>query len=150
MLVLLKKVLFVVSLMACTSLYAEQASKDSVKELMRLTGAGNMSVQMMNQMLPALKSMAPDQPEKFWDDFMAEVDPNELENLVIPVYQKYLSENEIKSLIEFYQSPVGRKIISVQPHIMQESMMIGQNWGRGIAQKVLHKLNSQAPSAGSH
>ena len=126
-----------------TSAFAQQASKQSVQKLMHNTGAGNMGVQIMNQMLPALKKMVPDAPEKFWSDFMAEVNPDDMINLVIPVYQKYLSEADIKAMNKFYSSPTGRKLIHVQPMIMRESMMIGQQWGRGIAQKVLSRYKQQ-------
>lgn len=126
-----------------TSTFAEPASKQSVQQLMRSTGAGNMGIQIMNQMLPALKKMVPDAPEKFWTDFMAEVNADDMVNMVIPIYQKYLTEEDIKAMNKFYSSPTGRKLIRVQPRIMQESMLLGQQWGRGIAQKVLTRYRQE-------
>ena len=37
-----------------------------------------------------------------------------------------------------------KKLIKVQPAIMQESMMIGQQWGQNIAREVLEKYKAQA------
>lgn len=139
----MQKLLVVLLMLVSTTAFSEPATKSSVKELMNLTGAGNLSVQMMNQMLPALKRMAPNEPQEFWDGFMAEVDPGEMEDMVIPIYQKYLTEAEIKELIIFYKSPTGEKLIQVQPNIMRESMMIGQTWGQGIAQRVAQKLREK-------
>lgn len=130
-------------LLISTSAFAEPASKQSVQQLMRNTGAGNMGIQIMNQMLPSLKRMVPDAPEKFWTDFMAEVNADDMVNMVIPIYQKYLTEEDIRAMNKFYSSPTGRKLIRVQPSIMHESMMLGQQWGRGIAQKVLTRYKQE-------
>lgn len=125
--------------------YAEQASDESIRELMQRTGSGDMGVQMMNQMLPALKQMIPEAPEVFWQDIMNEVDANEIIELTIPIYQKYLTQEDIVALNKFYDSPAGKKMIKVQPVIMQESMIVGQAWGEQLAQRVISKYRAQKP-----
>lgn len=124
--------------------FSKPASQENIRKLMEVTGAGDMGVQMMNQMLPALKQMIPDAPDEFWTDVMAEVDGNQIIELVIPVYQKYLSEEDIKAINTFYNTPAGKNLIRVQPAIIRESMMLGQEWGKGIAQKVVTKYKAQA------
>ncbi|MCP4274395.1 MAG: DUF2059 domain-containing protein [Gammaproteobacteria bacterium] len=136
--------LFLTISLASISAVAETASKKSVKMLMERTGAGNMGVQMMNQMLPALKKMVPDAPEKFWTDVMAEMNANQIIELVIPVYQKHLTEQDIKEIIAFYNSAAGKKLIRVQPAIMQESMALGQQWGQETARNVINKYKAQS------
>ena len=123
--------------------FSEPASQSSVKQLMQKVGAGDMSVQMMNQMIPALKQMIPDAPETFWTDFVAELDAGEMEDLIIPIYQKYLTEEDVVAINSFYDSLAGMKLISVQPKIMQESMIIGQQWGQEIAARVIAKYQAQ-------
>ena len=115
--------------------------------LMGLSGAGELGVQMMEQMLPALKKLAPDAKQQFWDDFMREVDANELSEMIAPVYQKYLSEEEVIAIIAFYNSPAGRKLVQVQPDIMQDSMLAGQQWGRQLAERVINKYRAQAAAS---
>jgi len=138
-----------VSTVICFSVQAEPAKHETVKELMQKSGAGNLSVQMMNQMLPAMKQMVPDAPEQFWLDVMAEVDPNEMENMIIPVYQKYLTEEEILAINAFYDTDVGKKLISVQPVILQESMLRGQQWGQALSLKIIEKYQAQAQAHSS-
>lgn len=125
------------------SAVAEQASAQSVKKLMDKTGAGNLSMQMMEQMIPALKNMLPNAPETFWEDVMKEIDADGIIGLVIPIYQKYLTEEDVTALNSFYDTPAGKKMVSVQPAIMQESMSIGQTWGQKIAQGVMQKYKEQ-------
>ena len=87
--------------------------------------------------------MIPQAPETFWVDIMTEIDGSEIVNMVIPVYQKYLTEEDVIALNSFYDSPVGRKLIRVQPSIMQESMVIGQQWGQKLAHEIMAKYNAQ-------
>ena len=126
-----------------TEVYAEPASAESVKQLMNKTGAGELGVQAMNQMLPALKNMVPEAPEAFWKDYMAEFNPEDLIEMTVPIYQKYLTEAEVQALNDFYDTPAGKKLIKVQPLIMQESMMAGQQWGQAAAQDVMNKYQTQ-------
>ncbi|GIU51892.1 hypothetical protein TUM4438_43060 [Shewanella sairae] len=124
--------------------FAEQASAESVKKLMQKTGAGELGIQAMKQMLPALKNIIPDAPESFWTDYMAEFNPEDLVEMTVPIYQKYLTEEEVQALNAFYDTPAGKKLIKVQPSIIQESMMAGQQWGQAVAQDVMQKYQSQA------
>lgn len=124
--------------------FAEPAKKESVDKLMQLTGAGNLSKQMINQMLPAMQQMIPDAPVEFWDTFKQELDANELMDNLIPVYQKHLSEEDIHAILAFYTTPAGKKLISVQPIIMQESMLIGQQWGQQVFLRAKQKFEANS------
>ncbi len=110
---------------------------------MVLTGAGELAVQVMNQMINSYKTAKPEIPEKIWQDVMKEIKVDELNNLVIPIYDKYLAHDEIKEMIKFYESPLGKKLISIMPRIAQESMLVGQQWGRELGTKVGRKLQEQ-------
>lgn len=141
---LLRNIIFVSTLVFyVVGIQAKPAEPESIKALMQLTGSGEMGMQMMNQLLPALKRMIPEAPASFWEDVMADVNADEMENMVIPIYQKYLSEADIQAINSFYQTEAGKKLIRVQPLIMQESVALGQQWGQQIAQQVLLKYQQQ-------
>jgi hypothetical protein len=121
----------------------DPAKQADILKLMKLTGAGNLGLQAMDQMINSMKGAMANVPEKFWTEFRKEVSADELVNLIIPVYDKHLSHAEIKELIRFYETPVGKKMIAVMPAITQESMQVGQQWGMGIALRAKQKLESQ-------
>jgi len=123
--------------------HSELASPESIKNLMEKTGAGDMGVQAMNQMLPALKKILPDASKQFWTDFMAEVSGDDLVEMTIPIYQKHLSQEDIDAINAFYDTPAGQKLIKTQPLLVQESMAAGQVWGQKIAQDVINKYKTQ-------
>ena len=63
--------------------------------------------------------------------------------MVIPIYDKYYTETEIKELTDFYATPIGRKVITVTPLISQESMQAGQKWGKELGEKLYKDLNDK-------
>lgn len=44
-----------------------------------------------------------------------------METVYPPVYDKYFSEEELRQMVAFYRTPVGRKAIEVMPSVMQEA-----------------------------
>lgn len=117
-----------------------QEAEQLVRELLEITGAAELGVQAMNQMIDAFKQSDPLVAEEFWSEFMAEVDPDELVELVIPIYLEHLTVEEMKAAVEFYRTPAGQTIIRKMPTIMQESMLVGQEWGMEIGRRVAERL----------
>jgi uncharacterized protein len=68
---------------------------------------------------------------------------DELIDAIIPIYQKHLTHSEIRSTIDFYQSPTGQKMLAQMPAMMSESMQAM----RPIMQKHLPELEAQAEKA---
>lgn len=125
----------------------ETQKQRDIRKLLQITGSGQLGTQVMSQMVGNMKKAMPQVPEKFWADFMKEVHTEELVELIVPVYDRNLSEGDITELIRFYESPTGKKFVSVLPKLTQESMGVGEKWGRDLALKVMAKLQAQqAPS----
>ena len=61
-------------------------------------------------------------------------------DLVIPVYDKYYSDADIKALIKFYQLDIGKKTIKVMPSLIGESMKIGQAWGQKLGPVIEERV----------
>ena len=111
--------------------------------MLELSGSAKIGIQVMRQMLRYQQKVNPEVPQAFWDEFMNEVDPNELIELIAPIYARYFSHEDIKGRIRFYQSPVGKKLVSFQPLITRDSMSGGQQWGMAIGRKILRKLQEK-------
>ncbi|MGF1513995.1 MAG: DUF2059 domain-containing protein [Elainellaceae cyanobacterium] len=45
-----------------------------------------------------------------------------LERVYYPVYDQYLTEADLRGLIAFYETPLGEKLVSVQPQLLEASM----------------------------
>lgn len=108
-----------------------------------MTGSGKMGIQVMNHMMDSFKNSYSKVNEEFWNDFKNEVKAEDLEKMIIPIYDKYYTESDIDQLIVFHNSPIGKKMISTMPQVMQESMVVGQAWGKQIGEKVLTRLKEK-------
>jgi hypothetical protein len=139
-----KLFIFLIIAIAFQSGYSQATSKeDKVRSLLVLTGANKLGVQIGRQMLSNFQSSYKDVPSDFWEKFKSEIDSADLVTPIIPVYLKYYTENDLDQLIAFYKTPVGQKIISVTPQLMLESMKVGQDWGRQVAEKVFKEMSEK-------
>lgn len=118
----------------------ETEIQKNIKELLELTGSAKLGIQVGNQLIESFSNAYPDVSNEFWEGFKKEINPSELIDLIVPIYEKYYSLEEVKQLIAFYKTPIGQKTISVLPKITNDSMKAGQIWGKEIAKKVLIKL----------
>lgn len=137
-----------VMLLVCLPLWGQpntpqEQKQANIRKLLEITGSGKLGIQVMKQMIDSYRTSMPKVPQKFWDDFMKEADPQQLVELIVPIYDKYLTDEDVKNLIQFYQSPLGKKVIQVLPQITQQSMQAGQKWGAEIGQKVADKLKAE-------
>ncbi len=114
-----------------------------IRTLLTLTKSGELAVQMMQEMLNAYRQGLPQVPEEFWLGFAKKVKTGDLVDMLVPIYDRHLTHSEVTSLIEFFQSPVGKKLVSVQPEIMKESMQVGQQWGEKIGNEVTAELQKK-------
>lgn len=138
----MKKTILLLSLfILSTGAFAQtRPTPEHVRTFLEATGAANMGMQMMNNMTEMLRKNVPQVPEEFWAEFAKEARPDTLINLVIPVYVKHYTDEEIVQLIEFYKTPLGKKIIEKMPAIAKESFVIGEEWGKKTAEVAVKKL----------
>ena len=141
----MKKIIFVICLIITSSYGYSQSSKktEKIKQLLELSGSAKLGVQVMNVMIPQFSKVYPDVDKKIWDEIMTEVNVQDLIDLIIPIYEKYYTEEDIDQLIQFYNSPIGKKSVEMMPFITQESMQAGQAWGSELSLKVINKLKQK-------
>ena len=125
--------------------YVDEAKYKDLKRLMILVGAENTGMQMLSQIIIYYKNSMPNVPEKIWQNYIDKANSkmDELEEMIIIIYNKYFTHKEIKDLIKFWESPIGRKLFSVQPKILSDSMQAGQIWGEKINEELEKELKEK-------
>ena len=141
----MKKLLLIPVFLFATLLSQAQqkASKESIRTLLEMSGSARVGIQVMTNMIAAYRESYPQVPQAFWDDFLKEAKPETLVEMIIPVYEKHYTQEEVQGLIAFYQSPLGKKVITTMPLIAQESYSIGTEWGKKLAEQVGKKLQEE-------
>jgi uncharacterized protein len=61
-------------------------------------------------------------PAEKTEEIKALLEINGIISTLIPIYNRYLSDSEIKNITAFYESPTGKKLLEVTPALMQEVM----------------------------
>jgi hypothetical protein len=126
-----------------------------IRELLRVTGMSAIVEKQMGQMAeqvkPLIERSLPPGPrrheivETFSKKFLARANSEGLIQQVIPVYDKYLSDGDVKAVLRFYKSPVGQHLLKIMPEMMKEASAAGQQYGEQIAQDVLNEMAQEYP-----
>ena len=138
----MKKAFIVIVLfcMAGMSYSQDTAMQRDIRKLLEMTGSAKLGMQVINYLMTSFKESYPNVPQTFWDEFSKEVNEDGLVKMVVPIYEKYYTHKDIKGLIKFYKSPLGKKSIELAPQLTQDSMQVGEAWGKEISEKALKKL----------
>jgi hypothetical protein len=133
----------------------DPAKAADIRRLLELTGTKKLMEQMMNTAGDQLKSsFAKALPqnersqkivEAFLQKFQARFNSEMLAEQVIPIYDKYLSAEDIKGLIQFYASPLGQRMVTALPQIARESQSAGYQLGQKVARQVLQEVQEEYP-----
>jgi len=126
-----------------------------IRELMDVTGAKNLGQQLidagMEQFRSSVQDSQPDNPraKQFADAFVARFqkhfDPNSLTERVIPIYDKYLTADDLKGLLDYYHSPLGQRMLKALPEVTRESQAAGFALGQKAAQETMEELKGDFP-----
>jgi uncharacterized protein len=117
-----------------------QSKQADIRLLIEVTGSDKIAMMIMDEMLSQFSVVFVDVPPEYWDRARQEFNAETLIDLVVPIYDKYYTHDEIRGLLDFYSTPLGQKVIEVSPVIAEESMTAGQRWGEELGQKLVLDL----------
>ena len=63
------------------------------------------------------------------------------------IYARHFTEDDVRDMIAFYETPIGKKTLEVMPTLMQEGMQAGQRWATemmpGVEERVIARLQAE-------
>src|SRR5262245_38389533 len=72
----------------------------------------------------------------------------ELVNEGARVYAGKFSEQELKDILAFYKSPLGRKVIEQEPAILEQTVVNLENWANRFSNEVIAKFRTEMRKKG--
>jgi len=81
-------------------------------------------------------------------EYQKKYDVDQVVEQLVVVYDKHYSEDDIKSLLQFYGSPVGQKVAAETPKISHEIQVAAREAGTKAAREALQAVKSQNPDVG--
>lgn len=118
----------------------------ALKEMFMLSGAEETFKTGIIEMFNLYKGNYSDVPYEVWNELETELLQTSMDDFVemlVPVYQNHFTKEDLYQLIEFYKTPIGKKYSENAPYIMKESMLVGQEWGKKLAEKFSQKMKEK-------
>ena len=94
----------------------------------------NATIDQMTSMMGV--TLNEDEKVEFTNDVMSS-----LIEMLVPVYKKHFTEQDLKDAIELFKTQIGKKISEKSPIIAQESMQASMQWGMELSTKLQKYMN---------
>jgi len=134
----MKKIVLTLALIAVTQIsFAQDAFKNDVKKLVELSG-GTAQIDVAKKQIITMI------PEGKQAEFLKEFDAT-MPGYFQKFYEFYMKEythDEVKAMLKFYDSPVGKKINSKAAPMAEMTISAAQAWGTEL-QAILMKYMQQ-------
>ena len=116
-----------------------------IRQLIAAAHLTDQALQVIEQALPAQRAANPRVPALFWDRFLeqARARRGELEEGYVSLYDRNFTTTELQGLMAFYESPIGKRFLEVQPVLTREGLAMGQEWGARIGADVGRTLSGE-------
>ena len=135
--------LFVFLWAAVNPAFSQTEKEKDIEKLLDVSGILSQLIYMqdtlMNSMSMMISGSFPKVPDEFWKEFnqlIGEKEMGELVSRIIPVYNKHMSHETVKKLIEMFETPFWEEWKKKMPEISREAGVIGSQWGKDISQST--------------
>ncbi|MDJ0951050.1 MAG: DUF2059 domain-containing protein [Alphaproteobacteria bacterium] len=148
--------LFALALIGIVLLQSAPAAADDTQkrtDIVKLLSASgtdgfvtSMIPQMVKQGVSVFSRMVPGMPPEHLriveEEMIAEFrdSRDEFYNAMVPIYMTAFTHDEIRALLDFWQSPVGQKMRSKIPEISRAGVLLGQQWGRQVGSRAVERI----------
>ena len=138
----------------------DDSFRSDIEKLLEVTGTSQMGTQITqlisSQFVAGLKKSQPSIPDRalelakqVLDAEMAKAftGPDNLTQQIVAIYAKYYTHEDVRGLLAFYSTDLGKKVIRLMPVVLQEAAAIGQQWAQkqmpGIAAALESRLRAE-------
>jgi uncharacterized protein len=130
----MKKIILAFAFVLTTQfIFAQDAAfKADVMKVIKMSGA----TAQMDSAKKQIMAMVPEAKQAdFSKDFEATMPA--FYDKVAAIYMKEYTHADVKEMIKFYESPVGKKIAEKAGILFEQSMLAGQEWGAGLQELMM-------------
>ncbi|MFN3909546.1 MAG: DUF2059 domain-containing protein [Flavobacterium sp.] len=132
----MKKVIFWSILFFISGFVQAQDFKADVMALVKVSG-GDSGIEL------AKKQILPLVAEKNHASFLKEFEATlpQFWDSMAKIYMEEYTHDEVKELLKFYQSPIGKKMSEKAGVLAEKGMQAGQDWGMSLQPMVMKYMN---------
>lgn len=132
----------------------DPAKETAIRRLLDVTDTSkigdHLSGAISMQVRSAMSRALPDERlQKFMVDFdqkfHARLPSGQVTDRVVPIYAQHFSMEDIQGLIQFYESPLGQRVVKTLPEVVQESQSAGIKLEQEAAMAILQEMANDYP-----
>jgi hypothetical protein len=132
----------------------DPAKDAAIRHLMDITETsklgGNIATYLKTQVHDGVsRAIGPEKVDAFMGTFNqkfgATSSETEVTDAMVPIYAKAFTMEDIQGLIQFYESPLGQRVVKALPDVVQQSQATGVQIEQASALKVLREMSDQYP-----
>lgn len=112
---------------------------NTLSQMLEKSGSQESFKIVLGQTTAMLQQQKKDVPDNVWEEINDDLSKSALKELTIlfsPVYEQYLTLEDLKAVIAFYNTPIGKKFAQKTPLITTQSMQVGQQWAMQLMPKI--------------
>jgi hypothetical protein len=148
-----------ICLVVCTQVHADEATESekmaNIVKIMEITGVTKnaeifieTATEDYYNSIKKIRSDVPDRgiqilKEEAKATLKDSIKRGEMVARIAPIFAKHYSEPELKELLKFYSSPLGKKVIDVSPVILQEVLAAGEEWQKSLAPELVKRVEQR-------
>ncbi len=132
---------------------------ETARKLLKVTGSDKLAEQMVHAMVPQIAGfLIRAKPEKkdeivkiLKEVVKKQTTPevmNRLREQLARIYAQEFTTGEMKKIIAFFETPVGKKFVQKMPVIMARSQRAGMMWSREVGGRIIEQTRKQAKAKG--
>ena len=136
----------------------DPAFEQDIRKMLQVTNALKMGEQMtttmMQQLSQSMRQANPNIPPRMLEiasEVARELFTKEFPSLtpkLVATYAKVLTHDEVKQLLAFYATPLGKRMIEMAPALQQAGAQAGQEWAQQLVPQLQAELMARFKKEG--
>ncbi len=116
-----------------------QKGDDAYRSVLEQYMVASGSMASCDAMLDMLFQSMPQLPEPKLLEIRKKATASLIEQLM-PAYKRYLSVDDLKAAMAFYETPAGQRIQKSQKPLMQDAMQVGHKFGMELQKMIMEAM----------
>ena len=131
-----------------TTASPDDAFTNDIKTLLKTVGALDADIKVAEQTLKASfdgqnNELITEFSTRFINELKGGRARRWLENLYIRTYRNAYTQKDVQDLIQFYGTPLGKKLVATTPSIMASVMTSSQKIGKYLGQQIIAEIEAE-------
>ncbi|HSD13350.1 MAG TPA: DUF2059 domain-containing protein [Flavobacterium sp.] len=136
----MKKLLLLFALLVSVQNIVAQNQEAFKKDILKMLEINRSNSQFNEAKEQILKMIPKENHKAFLKEFDESTQP--IYNKFVELYMKEFTHDDIKDLLKFYDSPLGKKMSQKSTAITQEVFNYSQDWANGLKGLVMKYMNA--------